>query len=39
MGCLPVVEDKHLVGIVTETDLVKVAQELIKEIKKDDTAP
>ncbi|MGI9544002.1 MAG: CBS domain-containing protein [Cyclobacteriaceae bacterium] len=39
IGCLPVVEDKHLVGIVTETDLVKVAQELIKEIKKDDTTP
>lgn len=36
IGCLPVIENQRLVGIVTETDLVKVAQELIQELKRDD---
>jgi len=30
VGCLPVVEDDKLVGLVTETDLIEVAAELLE---------
>jgi len=36
IGCLPVLENRRLVGILTESDLVKVAQKLMKEIGKND---
>ena len=28
IGCLPVLEDQHLVGIVTEADLLHIVEEL-----------
>ena len=36
IGCLPVIEDQHLVGMVTESDVVKVALELIQEMEGND---
>lgn len=37
IGCLPVLENHRLVGMITESDLVKVALELINEMNKYDS--
>ena len=35
LGCLPVVDDSRLVGIITQTDLIEVAARLLEEYLSD----
>jgi CBS domain-containing protein len=35
VGCLPIVEDGKLVGIITQTDLIDVSARLLEEFLKD----